>query len=162
MALSAGDQVLYTAGAHAAVVDELVDLHTAREQAPWSPDQEARYRELRAAEHDLRRSHSQAMRRFVVYRRQRERLRALPDIAPDESTLAVVAHGLLGAVGVIHGATTMLLGRSESLPEAKRVELLEMIEEQSTLLGGVLQDMVRGFPPELRAGLESVASSRPS
>jgi K+-sensing histidine kinase KdpD len=162
VALSAGDQVLYTAGAHAAVVDELVDLHTARERAPWTMDQEARYRELRTAEHDLRVSHSRALRRFLAYRRQRERLRALPEIEPDQATIAVVAHGLLGAVSVIQGAATMLLGRGDSVPPAKQTELLEMIEEQSMLLGGVLQDMVRGFPPDLVASLETVAATRPS
>lgn len=160
--LTAGDQVLLTAGAHSAVVDELVDLNAAREHAPWTPDQLARFRELRAAEQDLRRRHAAALRRFLAYRRHRERLRAPLDVQPDEATIAVVAHGLLGAVGVIQGAATMLLGRFDRLPQAKRVELLEMIEEQSGLLGGVLHDMVRGFPADLLSGLESVAGSRPN
>jgi K+-sensing histidine kinase KdpD len=161
VALSAGDQVLLTAGAHANVVDELVDLHAVREQAPWTPDQEARYRELRTAEHDLRVSHARALRRFLAYRRHRERLQAPAGVEPDDATIAVVAHGLLGAVGVIQGAATMLLGRRDSLPPEKQVELLEMIEEQSGLLGGVLQDMVRGLPPVLQANLQAIGGSRP-
>ena len=156
VALSAADQVLLTAGAHAAVVDELVDLQTARKQAPWTPEQEARYRELRRSEHELRVSHARALRRFKAYRLRREQMRAIHDVHPDEATLAVVAHGLLGAVGVIQGAATMLIGRSDSLPPAKQLDLLEMIEEQAALLGGVLQDMVRGLPPGLVAGLEQV------
>lgn len=162
MALSAGDQVLYTAGAHAAVVDELVDLHAAREHAPWTPDQEARYQELRAAENDLRRSHSRALRRFMIYRRQQERARVVTEVSSDQATVAVVAHGLLGAVGVIKGAATMLLGRREGLPPDKQIELLQMIEQQSTLLGGVLQDMVRGLPPEVVADLDEIRSLAPS
>ena len=160
VALSAGDQVLITAGAHANVVDELVDLAAARERSPWTPEQTARYRELRQAEHDLRISHARALRRFMAYRRNRERLKAPADVEPDDATIAVVAHGLLGAVGVIQGAATMLLGRRETLPADKQVELLEMIEEQTGLLGGVLQDLVRGLPPVLQHRLEAVAATR--
>jgi K+-sensing histidine kinase KdpD len=160
VALSAGDQVLITAGAHANVVDELMDLAAAREQRPWTPDQADRYRELRAAEHDLRIRHARALRRFTAYRRQRERLQQTTQIEPDDATIAVIAHGLLGAVGVIQGAATMLLGRRETLPVDKQVELLEMIEEQTGLLGGVLQDLVRGLPPVLRHNLESVSATR--
>lgn len=162
MALSAGDHVLLTAGAHAAVVDELGDLHAVREHTPWTPDQAARFQELRSAERDLRIRHARALRRFVATRRHRERLRALADVEPDEATVAVVAHGLLGAVGVIQGAATMLLGRGESLSDVKKTELLEMIEEQSELLGGVLQDMVRGLPPAVQHGLHAVAASQSS
>ena len=162
MGLSAGDQVLQTAGAHAAVVDELVDLHAARQTGAWTTEQESRYRELRTAEHDLRLRHARALRRFLAFRRHRDTLRPVPDVEPDTATIAVVAHGLLGAVGVISGAATMLLGRAESLSEVKRTELLEMIEEQANLLGGVLQDMVRGLPPEVVSGLEAVSGARPN
>jgi hypothetical protein len=160
VALSAGDQVLITAGAHANVVDELIDLAAARERAPWTDEQAARYRELRTTEHDLRISHAKAMRRFMAYRHHRERLQAATTIEPDDATIAVIAHGLLGAVGVIHGAATMLLGRRESLSVEKQVELLEMIEEQTGLLGGVLQDLVRGLPPALQHNLATVSASR--
>jgi K+-sensing histidine kinase KdpD len=160
VALSAGDQVLLTAGAHANVVDELVDLHAIREHGRWTAEQEARYRDLRKAEHDLRKSHAAALRRFLVYRRNRERLRVPIEIEPDDATIAVVAHGLLGAVGVIQGAATMLIGRRDTLPAEKQGELLAMIEEQAGLLGGVLQDMVRGLPPVLQHhGVHAVAGS---
>ena len=160
MALSAGDQVLITAGAHANVVDELVDLAAARQRAPWTAEQTTRYRELRQAEHDLRVSHARALRRFMVYRRNRERLQTRAEVEPDDATIAVIAHGLLGAVGVIQGAATMLLGRRETLPVDKQIELLEMIEEQTGLLGGVLQDMVRGLPPAAQHRVGSVPTAR--
>jgi hypothetical protein len=82
------------------------------------------------------------------------------EIEPDDATIAVVAHGLLGAVGVIQGAATMLLGRRETLSVDKQIELLEMIEEQTGLLGGVLQDMVRGLPPALQHRMHAVAATR--
>ena len=161
VALSVGDQVLITAGAHANVVDELVDLAAARERSPWTPEQTARYRELRQAEHDLRVSHARALRRFMIYRRNRERLLETPaTVEPDDATIAVIAHGLLGAVGVIQGAATMLIGRRDTLAADKQVELLEMIEEQTSLLGGVLQDLVRGLPPVLKHRLEAVSATR--
>lgn len=160
VALSAGDQVLITAGAHANVVDELVDLAAARDRAPWTAEQALRYRELRQTEHDLRISHARALRRFMAYRRTRERMEAAAQVEPDDATVAVIAHGLLGAVGVIQGAATMLLGRRETLSVDKQIELLEMIEEQTGLLGGVLQDMVRGLPPVLQHGLHAVSASR--
>ena len=160
MALSAGDQVLITAGAHANVVDELMDLAAARNRSPWTPEQTTRYRELREAERDLRISHARALRRFTAYRRNRERLQAPVEVEPDDATIAVVAHGLLGAVGVIQGAATMLLGRRETLAADKQVELLEMIEEQTGLLGGVLQDLVRGLPPAVQHNLTAVSGGR--
>jgi K+-sensing histidine kinase KdpD len=157
--LSAGDQVLLTAGAHAAVVDELVDLQAARKQAPWTPAQEARYRELRRSEHELRVSHARALRRFKAYRMRRQQLQAPSEGFAGDATLAVVAHGLLGAVSVIQGAASMLIGRSDSLSEEKQLDLLEMIDEQAALLGGVLQDMVRGLPTEVIADLQQVADT---
>jgi hypothetical protein len=156
VSLSVGDQVLMTAGAHSAVVDELVDLHAARQAGGWSADQAARYQELRASEQDLRHRHARALRRFLAMRRHRVDLDHL-DVEPDEATMAVVAHGMLGSLGVITGAATMLLGRGDSLPETKKVELLEMIREQAEHLGGVLQDIVRGLPPALRTGLDQVS-----
>ncbi len=71
VALSAGNQVLITAGAHANVVDELMDLAAAHNRSPWTPEQTTHYRELREAEHDLRVSHARALRRFIAYRRNR-------------------------------------------------------------------------------------------
>ena len=73
--MSAGDQVLLTAGAHAAVMDELLDLQAARKAAPWTPAQLARYRELRVAERELRIGHARALRRFKAFRIRREQLR---------------------------------------------------------------------------------------
>ena len=157
MGLSAGDQVLLTAGAHAAVVDELVDLQAARKQRPWTAAQESRYRELRVSEHELRVSHARALRRFKAYRVRRAQLATPAAGTADDATLAVVAHGLLGAVSVIQGAASMLIGRSADLAPDKQLDLLEMIDEQAALLGGVLQDMVRGLPTDLVDGLQQVA-----
>jgi hypothetical protein len=158
VSLSAGDQVLLTAGAHAAVVDELVDLHATRQAGGWTGDQADRYRELRASEQELRHSHARALRRFLAIRRQRVEHPPL-DVEPDQATMAVVAHGLLGSIGVITGAVTMMLGRGDALSEAKKVELLEMIREQADHLAGVFQDIVRGLPPELRSNLDKVGST---
>jgi K+-sensing histidine kinase KdpD len=79
----------------------------------------------------------------------------------DAATIAVMAHGLLGAVGVISGAATMLKGRHERLSPDKREELLVMIIEQAGLLAGVLQDLMRGLPVDQQRKLEALAARRP-
>jgi adenylate kinase len=85
---------------------------------------------------------------------------AILDMDSDAATVAVMAHGLLGAVGVIHGATTMLQGRLDRLSPAQRDELLEMILEQTGLLSGVLQDLMRGLPVEQQHRLQVLAGER--
>jgi hypothetical protein len=86
---------------------------------------------------------------------------ALVDMDSDTATIAVMAHGLLGVVGVIHGAATMLQGRMDRLSAEKRMELLEMILQQTGLLSGVLQDLMRGLPVEQQARLQALAAERP-
>jgi hypothetical protein len=83
------------------------------------------------------------------------------DMDSDVATVAVMAHGLLGVVGVISGAATMLQGRFDRLSPSKREELLGMIIEQAGLLAGVLQDLMRGLPPEQQTRLEALAARRP-
>ena len=79
----------------------------------------------------------------------------------DAATIAVMAHGLLGAVGVIKGAATMLQCRGDRLTVAKRDELFDMIIEQSGLLAGVLQDLMRGLPSDQQHRIEALAAVRP-
>ena len=83
------------------------------------------------------------------------------DMDSDTATIAVMAHGLLGVVGVIHGAATMLQGRLDRLSAEKRDELLSMILQQTGLLSGVLQDLMRGLPPEQQSRLQALAAQRP-
>jgi hypothetical protein len=86
---------------------------------------------------------------------------AIVDMDDDAATIAVMAHGLLGAVGVIKGAATMLQGRGDRLSPTRREELFEMIIEQTGLLAGVLQDLMRGLPVEEQRRIEALAAVRP-
>lgn len=81
--------------------------------------------------------------------------------APDESepgadaASAVVAHGLLGNLAVIRGATRMMLAEPRLSP-AERVRLLEMLDAQIDLMQGVLADLVRGLPLEALTALDDL------
>jgi adenylate kinase len=85
---------------------------------------------------------------------------AIVDMDADAATIAVMAHGLLGAVGVIRGATTMLQGRADRLSPAKRDGLFDMILEQTGLLTGVLRDLMRGLPVDQQHRIQALAAVR--
>jgi hypothetical protein len=76
-----------------------------------------------------------------------------------DATLAVVAHGLLTSMSVIQGANLMLRQDWERLAPERREELLDMALMQAHHTVGVLQDLMRGVPPELTAELDRLASS---
>lgn len=78
--------------------------------------------------------------------------------AEDDALLAVVAHGLLGSVAVCAGAVKAVLHHPE-MPEEKRSELLRMVESQADHMAAVLQDLMRGLPPEGREALDLLAGS---
>jgi hypothetical protein len=74
-----------------------------------------------------------------------------------DPTMAVVAHGLLNAMAVIAG-TTMTVRRSwDRLDSAKRDAMLETIERQCEFVTGLLQDLVRGLPPDVEAALRQTS-----
>ena len=77
-----------------------------------------------------------------------------------DATLAVVAHGLLTSMSVIQGANLMLRDDWERLSPARRLELLDMALVQATHTIGVLQDLMRGIPPDIKAELDRLASVR--
>ena len=78
-----------------------------------------------------------------------------PSAPDDDATTAVVAHGLLGNLAVIRGASRMLLSDME-LPAAERRKLLTMLDTQVDLMQGVLTDLVRGLPSQALAALDEL------
>lgn len=73
-----------------------------------------------------------------------------------EDLLAVMAHGLLNSMGVIAGAAETLKVHWARLDEAIKLELLDKMIQQSTLVTGVLQDLVRSGRPELVEALDEL------
>lgn len=77
---------------------------------------------------------------------------------PDDSLLAVVAHGLLNSMGVVHAGAVTLADRWHDLDDATRQSLLDRIVQQSTHVTGVLKDLVRSGDPEIVAALDDLRS----
>ena len=80
-------------------------------------------------------------------------------MADFDATLAVVAHGLLTSMSVIQGANLMLRDDWDRLTPARRTELLEMALVQAAHTIGVLQDLMRGVPPDIKAELDRLAGA---
>ena len=72
-----------------------------------------------------------------------------------DAAAAVVAHGLLGNLAVIRGATRMLLADND-LDARERADLVEMLESQIDLMQGVLTDLGRGLPSNALAVLDEL------
>ena len=77
---------------------------------------------------------------------------------PDD-LLAVMAHSLLNSVGVISGAAETIKLHWERLDDTIKLELLDKIISQSSLVTGVLGDLVRSGRPELVSALDELTST---
>src|SRR2546423_12011422 len=77
-------------------------------------------------------------------------------VALDEATLAVVIHGLLTSVSVIHGGAITMRDSWEKLGDDDRAKLLSLVIGQASHVGGVLHDLLRGLPHGLVAALDGL------
>ena len=68
-----------------------------------------------------------------------------------DSTMAVVAHGLLGSLAAI----SMALGNlsDERVSQEQRATLLDGARRQTDHVVGVLKDLIAGVPPEVTNAL---------
>ena len=76
----------------------------------------------------------------------------------EETTTAVIAHGLLNSMAVLQGTATTMLehwDRVAADPVQAR-KMLERIARHAQLASGVLEDLVRGLPPGMEATLSSL------
>ena len=79
-------------------------------------------------------------------------------LALEDPTTAIVAHGLLNSMAAVSGTATTLLARWDQIskdPDLAR-ELLGRIVRQADMASGVLQDLVRGLPPDVAAALAAI------
>jgi hypothetical protein len=79
-------------------------------------------------------------------------------LALEDTTTAVVAHGLLNSMAAVTGTATSLLSHWELFtddPDQAR-ELLGRIVRQAQMASGVLEDLVRGLPPEMASTLNAI------
>jgi len=79
-------------------------------------------------------------------------------LALEDPTTAVVAHGLLNSMAVLTGTATTLLHHWELFSEDpdKARDLLGRIVRQATMASGVLEDLVRGLPPDVASALSAI------
>ena len=78
--------------------------------------------------------------------------------ALEDTTTAVVAHGLLNSMAAVTGTASSLLDHFELFtedPEQARQLLLRIIR-QVTMASGVLEDLVRGLPPQIASTLAAI------
>jgi hypothetical protein len=76
------------------------------------------------------------------------------DGALDDAMVAVVAHGLMTAMGIVTGSVRTLQAHWDELSKQPQqaLELLERIERQAEFSAGILRDLTRGYPVELFVG----------
>ena len=67
----------------------------------------------------------------------------------DDATLAVIAHGLLNSVSAIQMGAHALREGWDRMTEKQRADVLGVVADQAAHVRGVLQDMIRGLPPEV-------------
>lgn len=71
----------------------------------------------------------------------------------DDSTVAVVAHGLLANIAVIRAAAETLKDGRDKLDSADVDRVVDTIVVQATHVAGVLSDLIRGFPEQVIVAL---------
>src|SRR5205807_7154304 len=79
-------------------------------------------------------------------------------VALEDPTTAVVAHGLLNSMAALKGTAISLLDHWELFTEDPDLarELLGRIIRQASMASGVLEDLVRGLPPEVASALSAI------
>jgi EAL domain-containing protein (putative c-di-GMP-specific phosphodiesterase class I) len=76
-----------------------------------------------------------------------------------DATVAVTAHSLLNSVGAVVSALGLLAARGRIMEEDQYRAVVGTAERQAHHLGTVLQDLVRGLPPQARHVLDALAEA---
>jgi hypothetical protein len=84
------------------------------------------------------------------------------DLSDDDALIAVMAHGLLTSMTVVTGTIGLVREAWEDLDPVERETLLAKAEEQALHVGAVLNDLVRGLPPEALRLLDEMRAAGPA
>jgi hypothetical protein len=76
----------------------------------------------------------------------------------DEGAFPVVAHGLLNSIAVVQGIAAMIGEEGENMSPAELRSWVVRMQHHTTLMAGVLQDVVRGIPSEVLVVLDDLAA----
>lgn len=86
-----------------------------------------------------------------------------PNTAPGTDTeAAVVAHGLLTSMAVVHAGIVTVWEHWEDLPQEKRDYLFERVLAHTAFVAETLKDLTRGLPEGVAAELDAMHQRRPS
>jgi EAL domain-containing protein (putative c-di-GMP-specific phosphodiesterase class I) len=77
----------------------------------------------------------------------------------NDATVAITAHGLLGATSAIETALSLIRQRHTEIPEVEFLAIVRAAERQARLVDGVLKDLIRGLPPGTLAALDELSST---
>ena len=67
----------------------------------------------------------------------------------DDATMAVIAHGLLNSISAIQMGAHALQESWDRMTAKQRGDVLAVVSDQAAHVRGILQDMIRGLPPEV-------------
>ena len=76
-----------------------------------------------------------------------------------DATVAVTAHGLLSAIGAVKSAVALLAAKGTTMDDDEHRAVVGIAERQAHHLGSVLQDLVRGLPPQARHVLDALCEA---
>jgi EAL domain-containing protein (putative c-di-GMP-specific phosphodiesterase class I) len=77
----------------------------------------------------------------------------------NDATVAITAHGLLGATSAIETALSLIRQRHTEIPEVEFLAIVRAAERQARLVDGVLKDLIRGLPPGTLAALDELSGT---
>ncbi|HET6794522.1 MAG TPA: hypothetical protein VFH45_08780 [Acidimicrobiales bacterium] len=75
---------------------------------------------------------------------------------PDDAALAVIAHGLLNSVSAVQMGAHALKESWRDLSDAQRNDIIQVVADQAGHIRGILQDLIRGLPPEVIRALNTL------
>jgi hypothetical protein len=85
-----------------------------------------------------------------------------PDLtSPETDSGAVVAHGLLTSMAVVHAGVVTVWEHWADLPAEKRDHIFERILAHTAFVTETLRDLTRGLPEGVVAELEAMQRRRP-
>lgn len=74
----------------------------------------------------------------------------------DDATLAVIAHGLLNSISAIQMGAHALRESWDVMTTKQREDVLGVLTDQAAHVRGILQDMIRGLPPDVIRALNDL------
>ena len=76
----------------------------------------------------------------------------------DGGSFPVVAHGLLNSIAVVQGIANIIAEDGEDMSAAQLRSWVDRMKQHTSLMAGVLQDVVRGIPSDILVALDDLSA----